>query len=452
MTPGGRGKRLPLGERRYADRVPPAPTALAALPGVIARYGAHPLALWAAFAAVHLWLGYLNLFGPNLPLGDVTLVYLFWVEQGLIAGNWVGVDTSWVYPIVALLPMLAAYVLGPEPYAVSWLTIVMVLDAVALLAIAGVGRRVRHAGAAWWWMLYLAALGPIALGRIDSITAPLAIVALARLAQSPRSAAVLLAIGAWIKVWPAAMLLAAVVALRERSRVALATVAVSMVVVAGGLALGAGASLLSPITEQSGRGLQVEAPIATAWLWAAAAGRWNAHVYYDRGILTWQVFGEGSQQAAALATPALALVVLLVAGLGVLAVRRGVDEVRLVPALALALVMALILVNKVGSPQFATWIAAPVVLGLLWRPRGGVSFHVPVVVAVLIAVLTQVVYPFRYGELLGLQAPMLAVLSLRNALYLALLGWALVVIVQLIRRPLARSLHPAPHTTSGVSH
>lgn len=408
-------------------------TALHAIGAPFVRFGAHPVTLWSAFAVVHLWLGFVNLYGPNLPLGDVTLVYRFWVEQGLIAGNWVGIDTSWVYPIVALLPMLAAYVLGPEPYAVTWLTLVTVLDALALLAIVGGGRRARHTGAAWWWMLYLAALGPIALGRIDSITAPLAIVAIARLAENPRSAAALLAIGAWIKVWPAALLVALVLALRERSRVVLATLAVSIVVVAGGLAIGAGASLLSPITEQSGRGLQVEAPISTVWLWAAAAGEWSAHVYYDHSILTWQVFGEGTQQAAVLATPALALVVLLVVLLGVLAVRRGVDDVRLVPVLAFALVMALVLVNKVGSPQFATWIAAPVVLGLLWRPRGGVSFHVPVVVAVLIAALTQVVYPFRYGELLGLQAPMLAVLSLRNALYAVLLGWAIVVIVQLIR-------------------
>ena len=95
------------------------------------------VSLWLAFAAVHLWLGYLNLYGPGLPMGDVTYVYLFWVERGLTAGEWVGLDTEWVYPVLALVPMLAAYVFGPDLYATTWLTIIMSLNAVALISIIG---------------------------------------------------------------------------------------------------------------------------------------------------------------------------------------------------------------------------------------------------------------------------------------------------------------------------
>ncbi|GAA1700723.1 hypothetical protein GCM10009792_21150 [Microcella alkalica] len=401
--------------------------------GRLERIAAHPAALWSAFAVVHVWLGGLNLLGPGLPLGDVTLVYRFWVEQGLIGNDWVGVDVSWVYPIIALLPMLAAYVLGPDPYPVVWLTLVMLLNAGALLVIAGTSRRVRHVVACWWWMLFLAVLGPIALGRIDSITAPLAIAAVAVLARHPRAAGALLATAAWIKVWPAAILLAAVIALRERARVVLAAVAVTMLVVAGGLAVGAGASLLSPLAEQSGRGLQVEAPLTTPWLWAAWAGQWSARVYYDRDILTWQVMGDGADQAAAIATPLLALVVVVIVLLGLLARHAGADEARLVPVLALALVMALIVVNKVGSPQFVAWIAAPVILGLLWRARGGASFAVPAALALVIAGLTQLVYPFQYGGLLSLQTPIVVALTARNALEVVLLGWALVALVRLCR-------------------
>ncbi len=425
--------------------------AFAAARGRLAALAAHPVAIWVAFAAVHLWLGALNLRGPGLPLGDVTLVYLFWVERGLIANDWVGIDSSWVYPIVALLPMLAAYVLGPEPYAVTWLTLVMLLNAGALLVLTGAGRRVRHPLAAWWWMLFLLLLGPIALGRLDSITAPLAVAAVALLARHPRIAAGLLAVGAWIKVWPAAILLAAVVALRERGAVVLTTVGVTMLVVAGGLAVGAGGSLLSPLTEQSGRGLQVEAPLTTPWLWAAWAGQWSARVYYDRDILTWQVFGEGTQQAAAVATPVLAIVVLVIVALGLLALRAGASEARLVPVLALALVMALVVVNKVGSPQFVAWIAAPVVLGLLWRSRGGERFAVPAVLALVIAGLTQIVYPFEYGALLGLQTPLLVVLTLRNLLEVVLLGWALVRLVGLCRARLSAAARHVGAAQEGAS-
>lgn len=403
--------------------------------------GGSAITLWVAFGAVHLWLASLNLYAPGLPMGDVTQVYLFWVERGLLGGEWVGIDTAWVYPLVALLPMLAAYVFGPDLYGSMWLTLVMMLNAIALVSIIGVHERARRAGIAWWWMLFLVLLGPIALGRIDAITVPVALVAVMLIADHPKWGGALLAIGAWIKVWPAGVLLAALIALRSRGAVLAATVATSMLVVAAGIALGGASALLTPITEQAGRGLQVEAPISTVWLWAAAAGEWAARVYYDQGILTWQVDGEGSSLAAALMTPVLAAVVVAIVALGLIAVRRGADEAVLFPVLALALVMALITVNKVGSPQFATWIAVPVVLGLAWQRWGGVSFRVPALLALVIAGLTQVVYPVLYSSLLSLDTGMLVVLTLRNLLYLVLLGWAVAQLVVLCWRP--RAAEPA---------
>jgi hypothetical protein len=398
------------------------------------------VSLWLAFAAVHLWLGYLNLYGPGLPMGDVTYVYLFWVERGVLANEWVGIDTSWVYPLLALVPMLVAYMFGPDLYGTTWLTIVMVLNAVALVSIIGVEERARRAAIAWWWMLFLVAVGPIALGRIDAITVPVAMVAVMLIADHPKWGGALLAIGAWIKIWPAGVLLAALVALRTRSTVLGSAVVVTMLVVAAGLALGGASALLTPITEQTGRGLQVESLVSTVWLWAAAAGEWASRVYYDQGILTWQVFGEGSQLAADLMTPVLALVVLVIVSLGLVAMRRGAHDVELFPPLALAVVMALITVNKVGSPQFATWIAVPIVLGLAWQRWGGISFRVPAVMALVTAALTQIVYPVLYASLLSLDPLMLTVLSARNLLYVALLGWAVWQLIVLCLRP--RELEP----------
>lgn len=413
--------------------------------------GGSAITLWLVFGAVHLWLGYLNLYGPGLPMGDVTYVYLFWVERGLLGGEWVGIDTSWVYPLLALVPMLASYVFGPDLYGSTWLTIVMMLNAAALVSIIGVQERARHAAIAWWWMLYLVLLGPIALGRIDAITVPVALVAVMLIARHPKWGGALLAVGAWIKVWPAGVLLAAVIALRERGAVMAAAVGTTMVVVAAGLALGGASALLTPITEQTGRGLQVEAPISTVWLWAAAAGEWAARVYYDEGILTWQVIGDGSAHAAAAMTPLLALVVAVIAVLGLVAVRRGVDEVVLFPVLALALVMALITVNKVGSPQFATWIAVPVVLGLAGQRWGGVSFRVPAVLALAIAALTQVVYPVLYANLLSLELGMLLVLTARNLLYVVLLGWAVGQLVMLCWRPARAAALEVARAQEGAS-
>ena len=75
----------------------PAPAArLATARRIIVTAAGSAVSLWIAFAAVHLWLGFLNLYGPGLPMGDVTYVYLFWVERGVLGNEWVGIDTSWV--------------------------------------------------------------------------------------------------------------------------------------------------------------------------------------------------------------------------------------------------------------------------------------------------------------------------------------------------------------------
>lgn len=386
--------------------------------------------MWLAFVGVHLWLGLLNLYGPGFPLGDVVQVYPYWLHTGFGTGDWVGIDLPWVYPFLAIAPMLAAATFGFGLYASTWLTMVMLLNAVAFGFITGWGRRPERVVVGWWWIGFLLLLGPIALGRIDSITVPIGIVGALLLATRPRVAALLLAIGAWMKIWPAAVLLAAVVALRTRWWMLGVAIAVSGAVVIVSLVLGSGIHVLGFITEQAGRGLQVEAPAATLWLWRALAGEPGTGVYYDTSILTYQVAGHGVGAMAAATTPVLAAAVLAITVLGVLAVRRGVGPGDLVPALALALVTALIAFNKVGSPQFVSWLAVPVVLGIAVRVAGhGLSFRVPAGMVLAIAALTQFIYPYLYNALLTLDPFMLVVVSVRNLLYFVLLGWAIHAIV-----------------------
>ncbi|MDQ1584166.1 MAG: hypothetical protein QOF36_2220 [Microbacteriaceae bacterium] len=381
----------------------------------------HPIALWIAFLLVHLLLGFLCLRGPGMPFGDVYLVYKPWALLAQSGHSVVGIQTDWVYPIGALLPIVAPLIFGAQLYTGSWLMMVLVLDAAAF-AVLTIGRHRRNLIAAWWWVGFLLLLGPIAVARLDSVSVPIVIVALLWLGLRERLAVVLITLATWIKVWPVAILGSLFIALRSRWRVLGAVVGTSLVIVILALTFGSGAHVLSFITMQTTRGLQIEAPISAPWMWEAAFHRPGSFVYYDRSLLTFQVTGDGSETASSLMTPLLAVAVIAVLLIGIRAVRHHAPIARMLPALALALVATLIAFNKVGSPQYITWLAAPVILGLVTQGR---AFRTPAILVAVTAVLTQLFYPYLYDLILVVNPVMLLVLTVRNLMLFVVLGWAL---------------------------
>lgn len=383
--------------------------------------------LWLAFVVVHAWLIVLNLAAYGLPLGDVTLVYTFWVDQLVSHGNWVGIDTAWVYPVLAIVPMLAALAAGPQLYGATWLVLMTALNAWAFGTLIGGRETARNVGAAWWWLAFLVALGPIALGRIDAVTVPLAIIGALTIAKHPTAATIVLTVAAWVKVWPAALVGALVIVASNRVRILGLALGFSAIIIAVALLLGSGGNVLSFITQQTGRGLQVEAPVSTFWLWRVFGGDRASSVYYDDAILTWQVRGPGVAETAVAMTGVQVLVALAVVALAIVAVRGGAKAIELFAPLSLALVLVLIAFNKVGSPQFVSWLAVPVIVGLVTHHRGrGWSFMVPALCVAVIAVLTHVMYPYLYGYVLTVHPLMLMVVTVRNGLYFVVLAWALV--------------------------
>jgi hypothetical protein len=412
------------------------------------------VAVWGAFVLVHALLGWICLGMPGtgvgeyalgLPLGDVTLVYRPWVEQALGGYGVPGINEPWVYPIAALFPMLAAMIACPSNYGIVWLVLVTALNAAALALLLGRRTSRRRRWAAWWWILFTAALGPIAVARIDAITVPMAIVALLIVAKHPRIGGTLLALATWMKVWPAALLGALLISFRRRWDVLGAAVVTSAVLAGVVLGAGGGAHLLSFVTEQTGRGLQIEAPAATPYLWLAAAGIGSSAIYYSTEILTFQIAGPGVEVVAALMTPLLAIAVAVTVYLGVRAVRSGTPLVRVLPPLALACVVTLQLFNKVGSPQFLTWLIAPIVLGLVWRGR---RFAVPARIALALAALTHLIYPYLYVRLLAADPVLVAILTLRNIGYVVLLGWAVHALLAAARTRVGSQPNPSPDNLS----
>ncbi|MDR6866389.1 hypothetical protein J2Y69_000981 [Microbacterium resistens] len=397
-----------------------------------------PALVWIAFLAAHLLVAWLGWVLPSLPMGDVILVYQPWSQMAL--GGWeiVGVTETWVYPQLALLPMLLtegmsillAPIAGSGSYLIAWAVLVTAIDALGLAVLLGSGRSAVRRRAAWFWIAALVLLGPIAMYRIDAITVPIAIMGGVWLLSRPALASALFTLGAWMKIWPAALVLACVAVLKARWRVIVAAGAVTVVVVVALVSLGGGSHLLGFLTEQTGRGLQIEAVAATPFLWLAAFG--GARIAYSQDILTFQIAAPGADAVSAVLTPLMALVAVGIAGLAVWRVRAGADPMRLLPPTMLALVTALIVCNKVGSPQFQTWMLAPMVLWWLYdRNRAGL----PAALVLAACVLTQVVYPITYDALLAAEPFPIVVISLRNAIVVAL---CVLSIRTLVRTPSSR--------------
>ncbi|WP_024286559.1 glycosyltransferase 87 family protein [Cellulomonas sp. KRMCY2] len=402
-------------------------------------------ALWVAFVLVHLWLTVLGvLVVPAEAFHDVDL-YRWWMYLALERGQWPVLDDAWVYPVGALVPMLLPAVgttVSTVGYALGWCLLVTALDAVAVVVLV---RRAATTAGAWWWLAFLALLGPVAVGRLDAIVAPLMVVALVLALRSPPAMAIataLLTAGAWVKVAPGALLLPLVAASRRPVRDVVAPAAAVCAVVVCTVAAGGGLSRLTGfLTTQQGRGLQVESVTATPWV-LATLSRDDVRITLNEALTTYEVTGPGTTTAAAALDVVLALAVAALAAVLLLARRRGTAQAALLPA-ALTLLTVLIVTNKVGSPQFLAWLAAPfAVLLTAGVDRGGRPRWVvgAAVLALVAAGLTQAVFPWWYMDLLAGDALPALTLAARNVLLVAVLTVAAVGLAHAVRgAPVGRS-------------
>lgn len=379
-------------------------------------------ALLGAGLLIHLGLIASGLWGIGTPMGDLPYAYEPWINQMFATGRWFGINANWVYPYPALAPMVLAKLLASTSLQAGWLALVTALNLLAIAKLSKFGRSKPGAIAAWYWLGFLALLGPVALSRIDSISIVLAVFgATAWLHGSIRQASVWFTLGAWMKIWPAALVFALMTKAKDRMRVLITAASVSVAILVLGVVLGGNASLLSFITTQNDRGIQIESPAATWWMWMGVIGVDGAGPIYSPSMMTFQVQGEGVVLVGALLSWALVVAVAITIFLAWRASRVGVEHRELMVVTALTMTLDLIVFNKVGSPQFIGWLAVPILMGLLIGLR---DWRFPMVVGLALAALTNLIYPVLYSGILSSEFWPTAVLSLRNALEIALLTWA----------------------------
>lgn len=386
-----------------------------------------PRALLVGFLLVHL--GFL-LFALIVSLqGNAfsdTNIYRAWAEAGFNERNIPSGPSPWVYPVLAQVPMWLAGLAGPGPFFFLWVLVISVLNAVAMAKLTDRGRNREALAAGWWWLGFILLMGWLGFARMDGFTAPIVLIALVYGVAHPFVASLLLSLATWVKVWPAAVVLALLSAARRRGAVLLAGVLATLVAVGVSAASGSVHKIADFATQQGDRGMQLEATFTTPWLWLSVLHIGDSRMYMNTDINSMQVDGPGSDVMSKLMQPLFLVAAVVVVALIVRGLRNGLragalDRTALFLAGSLTMVTAFIVFNKVGSPQFMVWLGPVIAVGLVHDRR---AWRTPALLAVLIGIATFFIYPLFYTALSHNNPAMALVLTIRNVLLVVMMWWS----------------------------
>jgi hypothetical protein len=342
------------------------------------------------------------------------------------------------YPEVGTWPAVAVNAVtdlvggGSDAFVVLFITLSVLLSALFAGWLLHLGDESgRGMTAAWFWVGFIACSGPIAVTRLDlfpGITVALYAACLVAGSSRVRTAGTsLLALATMMKLWPGVLAAGLVGGLRRRSTwLRVAAFVGSLVVLCALVALLAGPDrLTSPLTYQSDRGLQAESVLATpAMLAAAIAGtdaagssRWSISYAASK---SYEIEGPGVDPLTTVSTVAMAAMILFALGWAIVRIVRDDWSRHRALAFSAAMIMLVIVTNKVFSPQYLAWIAPLVGVALIVSRRRIV--RVIAVEVLVTAVLTTVIYPSLYDWLIATPPAVVPalVLLLRNLMVLVL--------------------------------
>lgn len=266
------------------------------------------------------------------------------------------------------------------------------------------GSSGRHRGAGVnFWLVFVPLMGPLVYQRFDLLPTVVVGGALLAARTKPGLAGVLLGFGAAVKLWPALVVAGFAADRPRRLRLALGFCAVGMGLALATLLTGGYRRLVSPLAWQAGRGLQIESVWATPLmiarvieprLWSVKMSRFQA----------WEIFGPGVPVLVELSTVATVAGLLAIVVLWVRSYRNRMPSAISIGLVCLAAVAIEIVTNKTLSPQYILWLGGGAAALLTIAGRSDSDDYRPIRLTALmlvLAALTQLVYPLVYPGLLG---------------------------------------------------
>ncbi len=298
-------------------------------------------------------------------------------------------------------------------YLIAFIVLMLALDALFCYTLwRSTGRR--HDSAIDFWLIFAPLIGPLSYLRFDMLPAVLAGGALLATRRKPWITGALTGLGAAIKLWPA-LLIGVFMSYKSDRRPA----GIAFVVVGFGLALislifGGWSRLISPLVWQSDRGLQIESIWATPLMvgravmpekWMIGMSRYQAY----------EVFGPGASAWVTISSVATLLGLVMIILLTVRAFRRDGSTPVAIGFVVLATVAIMIVTNKTLSPQYLLWLGGPMATLLVFR-RHATSDEDHAIKRIagqllVLALLTQLVYPVFYPGYLGRHGHAMIIIS-----------------------------------------
>ena len=367
---------------------------------------------------VLLALNTLPYFNRRAIIGDVQL-YHEWIRQSFDHGEYPLDDQKWQYPPGAAGPLLLPHWL-PGSYFVLFFLMCLAADVVVFVLVL---RAARHAdpekpspAGPWLWTLGVVAIGPMVYGRYDLVVTAIAVAALTVTLRSKRATAVargvLIGVGTFLKVWPAAFLFGA--PKRRNGRLLVGAAAATAILPTVLLQLSF-PGVLSFLTNQKSRGIQVESVFATPFL----VGKW----FGWSGIAKITEFGAYEYLGPGVAAAGKAALAATAAGFAVLllirrraAGRGGFPVPALLADVAFAAVLVAVVTSRVLSPQYLVWLLGVAAVCLTRRDT---LMRRPAWLVLGAVSVTQLIFPLFYHSLRGGQVYSGLILLGRNGLLVA---------------------------------
>ena len=395
---------------------------------VLRRLFASVPAVWTAWVLARIALGFIIL-DNFTPRGDVA--YYFFGEFGDDPTMMTEYPHAGTWPVEILTAIIGNRL---DSFYIAFVVMCMLFDALFLaLVLRGHQNNSRVFYAGWFWALFGTLAGQVFYMRLDIFPALAVAAAAACITRWPNLASAMLAFATTMKLWPG-VLAAGLVGRFTKGKAWLRLVAffAALVALCAVTVFTRGWDrLISPLTYQGDRGLQIESIPATPFVYQAffEPERWEMGYAISKSF---EIAGPGVEQAITWSTYAMVAVVAFALLWALWRFFAGGWQPRSTIAFFAVMVLLLIATNKVFSPQYIVWFG-PLLAVAIRQPKIEGTPKARIAIRILLWLLALMtlaaaglgtyVYPTKYNFIwndVGVEYSPVLALAIRNGLIVAM--------------------------------